>query len=118
MSGGGETSRAPRFRTPLKRALGLGSGHSGTEHFWKQRVTAVILAPLAIWFVVTLVSLVGADLETARAIIARPWNAIIFAVFLVTTLIGVTGLWPAVLADTGATVLVTANALRLLRKKL
>ena len=36
------------------------------------------------------------------------------AVFLVTTVIGVTGLWPAILADTGATVLVTANALRLL----
>ncbi|MDR6101040.1 Cd2+/Zn2+-exporting ATPase [Agrobacterium larrymoorei] len=38
------------------------------------------------------------------------------AVFLVTTIIGVTGLWPAILADTGATVLVTMNALRLLRK--
>jgi Cd2+/Zn2+-exporting ATPase len=38
------------------------------------------------------------------------------AVFLVTTVIGVTGLWPAILADTGATVLVTINALRLLRK--
>ncbi|MBX9931238.1 MAG: cadmium-translocating P-type ATPase [Methylobacterium sp.] len=37
------------------------------------------------------------------------------AVFLVTTLVGITGLWPAILADTGATVLVTANALRLLR---
>lgn len=37
------------------------------------------------------------------------------AVFLVTTLIGITGLWPAILADTGATVLVTFNALRLLR---
>ncbi len=37
------------------------------------------------------------------------------AVFLVTTLAGITGLWPAILADTGATVLVTANALRLLR---
>lgn len=37
------------------------------------------------------------------------------AVFLVTTIIGVTGLWPAILADTGATVLVTINALRLLR---
>ncbi|HEY1072060.1 heavy metal translocating P-type ATPase [Brevundimonas sp.] len=36
------------------------------------------------------------------------------AVFLVTTVIGVTGLWPAILADTGATVLVTANAMRLL----
>jgi len=39
------------------------------------------------------------------------------AVFLVTTLLGLTGLWLAVLADTGATVLVTANALRLLRKR-
>ncbi len=37
------------------------------------------------------------------------------AVFLVTTVLGITGLWPAILADTGATVLVTANALRLLR---
>ena len=36
-------------------------------------------------------------------------------VFLVTTVIGVTGLWPAILADTGATVLVTLNAIRLLR---
>ncbi|TLW96108.1 heavy metal translocating P-type ATPase [Rhizobium sp. MHM7A] len=40
------------------------------------------------------------------------------AVFLVTTIIGITGLWPAILADTGATVLVTINALRLLRVKM
>lgn len=39
------------------------------------------------------------------------------AVFLVTTVAGVTGLWPAILADTGATVLVTANALRLLHTR-
>ncbi|QWW67377.1 heavy metal translocating P-type ATPase [Rhizobium sp. WYJ-E13] len=39
------------------------------------------------------------------------------AVFLVTTIAGITGLWPAILADTGATVLVTMNALRLLRMK-
>ncbi|MER8732114.1 heavy metal translocating P-type ATPase [Mesorhizobium sp. M1227] len=39
------------------------------------------------------------------------------AVFLVTTIAGITGLWPAILADTGATVLVTANAMRLLRWK-
>lgn len=38
------------------------------------------------------------------------------AIFLVTSLLGITGLWIAVLADTGATALVTANALRLLRK--
>jgi Cd2+/Zn2+-exporting ATPase len=39
------------------------------------------------------------------------------AVFLITTIIGLTGPWPAILADTGATVLVTLNALRLLRIK-
>ena len=39
------------------------------------------------------------------------------AVFLVTTLVGITGLWPAILADTGATVIVTMNALRLLRHR-
>ena len=39
------------------------------------------------------------------------------AVFLVTTVAGITGLWPAILADTGATVLVTANAMRLLAWK-
>ena len=39
------------------------------------------------------------------------------ALFLITTLLGMTGLWVAVLADTGATALVTANALRLLRKR-
>lgn len=38
-------------------------------------------------------------------------------VFLITTIAGITGLWPAILADTGATVLVTANAMRLLRWK-
>lgn len=38
-------------------------------------------------------------------------------VFLATTIIGLTGMWPAILADTGATVLVTANALRLLRRR-
>jgi Cd2+/Zn2+-exporting ATPase len=39
------------------------------------------------------------------------------ALFLVTTVVGITGMWPAILADTGATVLVTANALRLLRHR-
>lgn len=39
------------------------------------------------------------------------------AVFLVTTIAGVTGLWPAILADTGATVLVTANAMHMLRAR-
>lgn len=44
------------LRTPIKRARGLGSAHDGTRHFWVQRVSAVALIPLSIWFMVTLVS--------------------------------------------------------------
>ncbi|HCO7573790.1 Zn(II)/Cd(II)/Pb(II) translocating P-type ATPase ZntA [Escherichia fergusonii] len=61
-------------------------------------------------------------IELARATHANIRQNITIAlglkgIFLVTTLLGMTGLWLAVLADTGATVLVTANALRLLRRK-
>ncbi|MBN2751093.1 MAG: cadmium-translocating P-type ATPase [Rhodospirillaceae bacterium] len=64
---------------------------------------------------------VAALIDLARRAMATIHQNIAMAVglklvFLVTTVIGVTGLWPAVLADTGATVLVTANALRLLRR--
>ena len=56
----------------------------------------------------------------SRATLSNIWQNIAVAlgfkaVFLVTTVLGVTSLWMAILADTGATVLVTANALRLLR---
>jgi succinate dehydrogenase / fumarate reductase membrane anchor subunit len=83
------TSGAPRrephdeYRTPLKLARGLGSGKSGTGHWWAQRVTAVLLALLVPWLVGVLVSLVGADLHAARAAIARPWNAIPLAAFVI-----------------------------------
>ena len=58
----------------------------------------------------------------SRATMANIHQNVIFAlglksVFLVTTVLGITGLWIAVLADTGATALVTLNALRLLRFK-
>ena len=58
----------------------------------------------------------------SRATMRNIHQNVIFAlglkgIFLITTVLGVTGLWIAVLADTGATVLVTLNALRLLRFK-
>lgn len=65
------------------------------------------------------VSDVAAMIDLSRATMSNIWQNILLslglkAVFLVTTIMGVTGLWPAILADTGATVLVTLNALRLL----
>lgn len=63
---------------------------------------------------------VAAMIDLSRRTMANIRQNIVLAlglkgIFLVTTLIGITGLWPAILADTGATVLVTANALRLMR---
>ena len=81
----GAPGRAPHedFRTPLKRARGLGSGKTGTGHWWWQRVTAVLLVLLVPWLVGLLVSLVGADVDAARATIAKPWNAIPLAALVV-----------------------------------
>lgn len=58
-------------------------------------------------------------IDLSKATMGNIWQNIavslgLKAIFLVTTIIGVTGLWPAILADTGATVLVTLNAMRLL----
>ena len=77
-----ESSAKQDFRTPVGRARGLGSGKSGTGHFWWQRVTAIALVPLVAWLLGTLVSLVGADLDTVRITLAKPWNAILFSLFL------------------------------------
>jgi Cd2+/Zn2+-exporting ATPase len=65
------------------------------------------------------VSDVAAMIDLSKRTMAVIWQNIAIslglkAVFLVTTILGITGLWPAILADTGATVLVTLNALRLL----
>jgi Cd2+/Zn2+-exporting ATPase len=67
------------------------------------------------------VSDIAAMIDLSKRTMRNIWQNITIAlglkaVFLVTTIIGVTGLWPAILADTGATVLVTINALRLLRR--
>ncbi len=70
------------YRTPIGRARGLGSAKSGTGHFWRQRVTAIVLALLVPWLVGTLVSFIGADLLSVQIALARPLNAILLAVFV------------------------------------
>ena len=48
------------YKTPLKQALGLGSAQDGTHHFMMQRLSAVMLIPLILWFVVNLIRLIHA----------------------------------------------------------
>ena len=58
--------------TPLKRVRGFGSARSGTETFWRQRMTAVANVPLVLFLVLSIVTHIGADYETIRAYLARP----------------------------------------------
>ena len=59
-------------RTPLARARGLGSAKEGVHHWWVQRLTAIALIPLVVWFAVSLVMLSGADYVVVRAWIGSP----------------------------------------------
>ena len=73
------------MRTPLGQARGLGSAKSGLDHWWAQRLTALALVPLVIWFVVVLIAHVGADYATARAWIGRPLNTGLFILLIAAT---------------------------------
>jgi succinate dehydrogenase / fumarate reductase, membrane anchor subunit len=56
------------FKTPLKKARGLGSAKSGTEHFWQQRVTAIANVPLVlflIWFIISHLSATRPEIVAA-----------------------------------------------------
>ena len=59
-------------RTPLARARGLGSAKAGVHHWWMQRLTAIALIPLVVWFAISLVMLSGAEYQVVRAWIASP----------------------------------------------
>nr|TFG55433.1 MAG: succinate dehydrogenase, hydrophobic membrane anchor protein [Hyphomicrobiales bacterium] len=62
--------------------MGLGSARSGTDHFWRQRISAVALVPLSIWFVIGAVSLVGANIAEVLVFLGEPINAILMFLFL------------------------------------
>ena len=73
--------------TPLKKVRGLGSAREGTMHFWRQRLTAVALVPLTLFFVGLIISLYGADFETVRAALGNPFTAIVLGLMVVTGLV-------------------------------
>ena len=73
------------LQTPLGRARGLGSAKSGTKHWWAQRVTAIALIPLTIWFVVAMISATGNDYNNAQQFIGNPINAKHFILLIVAT---------------------------------
>jgi len=60
------------FRTELGRVRGLGAAKEGVHHWWMQRVSAIGLLPLVLWFVIALIDHTAADYAATRAWLASP----------------------------------------------
>lgn len=73
------------LRTPLGRVRGLGSAKEGAQHWWMQRLTALALVPLSLWFVYWAVILTGADRATVADWLHHPSNAVLMVILVATT---------------------------------
>lgn len=70
------------FKSPLGKAIGLGSAKHGFSHWWLQRVSAVALIPLSLWFVFSIVSLIQGDYETAVVFFDSPIQTSLMLIFV------------------------------------
>ena len=66
------------MRSELGRVRGLGAAKTGVQHWWGQRVTAIALLPLSLYFVASVLILAGAPRAGMVAYMAEPWNAVLF----------------------------------------
>lgn len=73
---------AGKMSTPLGRVRGLGAARSGTEHFWRQRLTAVANVPLTIGFVLIVVGLLGRNHAAVVQILGSPLVAVVMLLFI------------------------------------
>jgi succinate dehydrogenase / fumarate reductase membrane anchor subunit len=69
--------------TPLKVARGNGASGTGVHHWWIQRVTAIALIPLSIWFIFLVGGLLHASYADVLAAIAQPVRAVFLIVLSV-----------------------------------
>lgn len=73
------------LKTPLGAARGLGSAKNGTHHWIMQRITAVALVPLTLWFVFSALALSDAGYAEAAGWLADPLNAVLMLLLIVAT---------------------------------
>lgn len=70
-------------KSPLARARGLGSAHSGTEHWWHERLTSIAALPLCLWLIWAAATMPGWNYETFSAWLAAPLNAILMILSII-----------------------------------
>jgi len=73
---------ASNLRSPLAQARGLGSAKQGVHHFWVQRVSAVALVPLSLWFACSLAQIGSASFAVVHHWIAAPSVAVTLVLFV------------------------------------
>jgi succinate dehydrogenase / fumarate reductase membrane anchor subunit len=66
------TPHIDMLRSPLGRARGLGSARAGSHHWWAQRLTALALVPLTLWFIFSIIHLAGASHQVVIDWLSRP----------------------------------------------
>ncbi len=74
--------KSPSMRTPLARVRSLGSSHSGTSDFWRQRLTAVAMTVLIVPVIVVVLMLIGSNQAGAKQIFSSVPIAIIMLLFI------------------------------------
>jgi succinate dehydrogenase / fumarate reductase membrane anchor subunit len=70
------------LRSPLGKVLGRGAAKSGVAHWWAQRVSAVALVPLTLWFVIELVQLPAGDQQQVREWVASDYNPVLLLLLI------------------------------------
>lgn len=73
--------------TPLKRVRGLGAARSGTETFWRQRMTAVANIPLVLFLILSIVTHIGASYEDVHTYLAQPLVALALLALMISAAI-------------------------------
>ncbi|HBA35310.1 MAG TPA: succinate dehydrogenase, hydrophobic membrane anchor protein [Gammaproteobacteria bacterium] len=73
------------LRTPLSLVKGLGAAKTGTGHWWMQRVTALALIPLALWFCFSVAALPGSDYATVKAWLGSPFVVTVLILTVIAT---------------------------------
>jgi succinate dehydrogenase / fumarate reductase membrane anchor subunit len=72
-------------RSPLGRARGLGSAKAGATHWWAQRLTAIALVPLTLWFIWAVIGLKGADQQAVVVWLDNPVSLVLMLTLIVAT---------------------------------
>ena len=76
-----------KMRTPLSKVRGLGSAKEGTDHFWRQRLTAVANVPLFIFFIFFIIAYNGEPYAVVAGALSNPLVAVLMGLMVISGII-------------------------------